>query len=129
MVRHSTLRNSSNVVTDENGVVDGYIKFRIMPGGDGGRPHTVQQRNLAASPMGIHHRTIPAATSTYIPGLPPGFGKKFTFDAMDSKLMKFCEYLEICQIWENIKRLMLNSRRRGHMCGKDAFAQNERVAG
>jgi hypothetical protein len=91
-LRHATLRNTTNAVTDENGVVDGYIKFRIRPGGDGARQQMpVRQRSLDASAMGVHHRSTPAAMGNHIPVLPPGFGKKFTLDAMDSKLMKFCE--------------------------------------
>jgi hypothetical protein len=88
--RHATIKPEPSEVP-QNGAVDGYVKFRILPGGDNVRPQETRQKNAGLRSMGVHHRTVPGITSNHIPGLPPGFGKNFTFDAMDSKLMKFCK--------------------------------------
>jgi hypothetical protein len=92
LVRHATVKPAPSEVP-QDGAVDGYVKFRILPGGDKGRPQAIRQRNNGLRPMGVHHRTMPGMASNHIPGLPPGFGTNFTLDAMDSKLMKFCKCL------------------------------------
>jgi hypothetical protein len=94
-------------VFPESGAVDGYLKFRIISKKvTAAQDHFSRQRSLMDRAELLSHNhgygQIPsrgnaaslkpdADTRNNILNLPPGFGKNFKLDFMDSKLMKFCK--------------------------------------
>ncbi|EGC41084.1 conserved hypothetical protein [Histoplasma capsulatum var. duboisii H88] len=92
--RHETLR--TQILTPEDGSVNGYIKFRIRNAELDESSNKSAKRSFGASFLGVHHRSTTEANSMFdnIPYLPPNFASGVKLDAVDGKLLKFFAYCQ-----------------------------------
>lgn len=88
-IRHPKLRETTDL--PQGGGVNGYVKFRLRAADFDGSAPPMSHNVFNKTTLGVHHRTVPENPFQSIPLLPPDFGKGLKLDAMDSKLLKFCE--------------------------------------
>ncbi len=95
-IRHPALKATSFEL--ENGVVNGYIKFRLrMADVDDQSTVDTRKRKSIFSPRlaSTDNRKLPpklTLPTEIVAYLPPDFGRGLKFDQTDAKLLKFCMF-------------------------------------